>query len=161
MERNIRLDWKEIITTAKATRKELGLTQERLAAIAGVSTPAVSRFEAESEKIELVTVFKILEALGMLGHIRFQNDERWDGERHAVSFSARYGGKDIVCLVSLEAIEDNLGDPPTVQDKVRAVVRSRSALRKILERKIRAGTFTKENTVLVSSRELSEALAQE
>ncbi|MBC7533758.1 MAG: helix-turn-helix transcriptional regulator [Oligoflexus sp.] len=49
---------------AQALRKQHRLTQSALAEIAGVSLPALQRFEAGNETTQLDTVSKILLALG-------------------------------------------------------------------------------------------------
>ena len=53
MERNIRLNWQSLVEEARRRRKELKLTQQRLAAIADVSAPTVSRFENGEKNIQL------------------------------------------------------------------------------------------------------------
>lgn len=62
---NYRLDWPQLVETAKARRKQMKLTQRRLAAIAGVSLPTVVGFEA-GEDLRISSAFKILRALDML-----------------------------------------------------------------------------------------------
>lgn len=65
MERNIQQYWQQIVDSIKATRKEQNVTQERLAAITGISTQTISRFEQAKEDIQLSTIFKILDCFGM------------------------------------------------------------------------------------------------
>lgn len=68
MERNIftdnRLDWQEIVAAAKLRRRQMNLTQRRLAAIAGVSLPTVVGFEA-GQDIRLSSALAILKVLDM------------------------------------------------------------------------------------------------
>lgn len=66
MERNIQLNWKALVEEAVRRRKALGLTQQRLAALASISTPTISRFENMKEDIQLSSVLAIFKALGML-----------------------------------------------------------------------------------------------
>jgi transcriptional regulator with XRE-family HTH domain len=66
MERNIRLNWPVLVEEAKRRRKAQQLTQRRLAAIAGVSTPTLSRFESGNRNIELASALAILGALGLV-----------------------------------------------------------------------------------------------
>ncbi|HTW82194.1 MAG TPA: helix-turn-helix domain-containing protein [Terracidiphilus sp.] len=61
---NYRLDWPRLVETAKARRKQMKLTQRRLAAIAGVSLPTVVNFEA-GEDLRLSSAHRILEVLDM------------------------------------------------------------------------------------------------
>lgn len=65
MERNIRLNWQLLVEEAIKRRKAQKLSQRRLAAIAGVSQPTVSRFELQKEDIQLSSALKILETLGL------------------------------------------------------------------------------------------------
>lgn len=66
MERNIQLNWAAIVKEAIQRRKAQKLTQQRLAALAGISTPTISRFENMKEDIQLSSVLAILKVLGML-----------------------------------------------------------------------------------------------
>lgn len=66
MERNLRLDWPLLVEEAIRRRKAQRLSQRRLAAIAGVSQPTVSRFEQQKEDIQLSSAFAILRVLGLL-----------------------------------------------------------------------------------------------
>ena len=66
MERDIRLNWNLLVEEAIKRRKEQKISQRRLAAIADVSQPTVSRFELRRKEIQLSSAFKILETLGLL-----------------------------------------------------------------------------------------------
>lgn len=65
MERNIRLDWPEIVREAVTRRKAQGLTQKQLAVLAGVSGPTVNSFEQGKTSITLESALKILSCLGL------------------------------------------------------------------------------------------------
>ncbi len=65
MERNIRLDWQDIVREAVRRRREQKLTQNQLAVLAGVSKPTLNRFERGVTAIRLDSVFKILRVLGL------------------------------------------------------------------------------------------------
>ena len=65
MERNIQLNWQEIVKEAIARRKQQGLTQKQLAILAGVSGPTVNSFEQKKSSITLESAFKILRCLGI------------------------------------------------------------------------------------------------
>lgn len=65
MERNIRLNWQNLIEEAIKRRKEQRLTQEQLAVLAGVSKPTLNAFEQGKTSITLENAIKILRALGM------------------------------------------------------------------------------------------------
>ena len=66
MERQFQLNWTALVEEALRRRKALGLTQQRLAALANISTPTVSRFENHKEDIQLSSILAILKVLGML-----------------------------------------------------------------------------------------------
>ena len=66
MERNIRLNWNLLVEEAIKRRKERKISQRRLAAIAEVSQPTVSRFERRKENIQLSSAFKIFDVLGLV-----------------------------------------------------------------------------------------------
>ena len=65
MERNIRLNWQEIVKEAVARRKQQGLTQKQLAVLAGVSGPTVNSFEQGKLTLTLESASKILKCLGL------------------------------------------------------------------------------------------------
>ncbi len=65
MERNLRLNWPDIIKEAVKRRKEQGLTQEQLATLVGVSKPTLSSFEQGKTSITLANAIKVLHALGL------------------------------------------------------------------------------------------------
>ena len=66
MERNIRLNWNLLVEEAIKRRKERRISQRRLAAIAEVSQPTVSRFEQRKDDIQLSSAIKILSTLGLV-----------------------------------------------------------------------------------------------
>lgn len=66
MDQQLSLNWVALVEEAKRRRKTLGFTQQRLAALASISTPTVSRFENHKEDIQLSSILAILKVLGML-----------------------------------------------------------------------------------------------
>ena len=66
MERNIRLNWNLLVEEAIKRRKERKISQRRLAAIAEVSQPTISRFEQRKDDIQLSSAIKILSVLGLV-----------------------------------------------------------------------------------------------
>ena len=66
MERNIRIDWQEIVKEAISRRKQQKLTQKQLAVLAGVSGPTVNSFEQSRLTVTLESAFKILRCLGLV-----------------------------------------------------------------------------------------------
>ena len=65
MERNLRLDWQDLVEEAVKRRKEQKLSQKKLAVLAGVSGPTVNDFEQHRTTITLESALKILRCLGM------------------------------------------------------------------------------------------------
>lgn len=65
MERNIRLNWLELVEEAVNRRKSQGLTQEQLSILAGVSKPTLNSFEQGRLTITLQNAIKILQELGL------------------------------------------------------------------------------------------------
>lgn len=66
MERNIRLNWNLLVEEAIRRRREQKISQRRLAAIANVSQPTVSRFEQRKKDIQLSSAVKLLDVLGLV-----------------------------------------------------------------------------------------------
>ena len=65
MERNIRLNWSDIVCEAIKRRKLQKLSQEHLAILAGVSKPTLNNFEQGKTAITLDKAIKILTILGL------------------------------------------------------------------------------------------------
>lgn len=63
--RKFYLNWQAFVEEAIYRKKKRRVTQQRLALIAQVSTPTISKFESGSEDIELSSVLCILHAVGM------------------------------------------------------------------------------------------------
>lgn len=101
MERNLstdcQLDWLEIVAQAKRRRKQMKLTQRRLAVVAGVSLPTVVKLEA-GEDVRLSSALAILKVLDMVaepveGLLRLTTSVSGAAGPFQVSF-APYGGSD-------------------------------------------------------------------
>ncbi len=65
MERNLRLNWQELVKEAVRRRKSQGMTQYELALFVGLSKPTVNSFEQGKTKISLENALKILKVLGL------------------------------------------------------------------------------------------------
>lgn len=65
MERNIRLNWLDIVAEATKRRKEQRLTQTQLAILCGVSKPTLNNFEQGKTNITLDSALKILRNLDL------------------------------------------------------------------------------------------------
>ena len=66
MERDIRLNWEVIVAEARKRRKQRGLTQQHLAALAKVGRSTLHRFENQKGDVTLSSVLRILSVLDML-----------------------------------------------------------------------------------------------
>jgi hypothetical protein len=49
--------------------------------------------------------------------ITFEDDRNWDGRREAVRFNAFVDGRRVVCLISLEALEDHFEPNENIRDE--------------------------------------------
>ena len=58
--------WDLLVKEAVKRRKERKISQRRLATIAEISQPTVSRFEQQKEDIQLSSAIKILDVLGLV-----------------------------------------------------------------------------------------------
>lgn len=65
MERNLQLNWPDLVAEAVKRRKQQRLTQKKLAVLAGVSGPTVNSFEQGKTSITLESAMKILKMLGL------------------------------------------------------------------------------------------------
>jgi len=66
MERNLRLDWSELVKEAVRRRKQQGLTQKQFAVLVDVSGPTVNSFEQGKTTVTLESCFKILRFLELI-----------------------------------------------------------------------------------------------
>lgn len=102
-----------MVEEAKQRRKNQKLTQQRLAILAGVSTPTVSRFESGEKDIQLSSIMGILTVLGMVDERQLvfpEPNERYNSERELVLFQSKDREKIVQCAISQEALEDHFGD---------------------------------------------------
>ncbi len=60
------LNWEKLVREAIAVRKQEGLSQRDLAALAGVTQPTIVKFEKGSTSIRLNIALAILRALGLV-----------------------------------------------------------------------------------------------
>lgn len=121
MERNIRLNWEVIVREARKRRKERGLTQQHLAALAKVGRSTLLRFENKKGDVTLSSVLRILGVLDMLdrkqeGSLLLKRSEGGE-DRCVVMFAPSFGGgamepKLFVDQESLDAFLSDLDVPP-------------------------------------------------
>jgi transcriptional regulator with XRE-family HTH domain len=153
METQFRINWPAIVEEAKQRRKGQKLTQRRLAELAGVSTPTISRFEGGERDIQLSTVTNILGVLGMLDErtLTFPDPEpRSNGE--AVLFRGRDGELIIRCGISREALEDHYnGDD---KDMLKVFTANRARVEYEARRKYLAGRLEPDLSVMIRTTDL-------
>ncbi|MGA7339800.1 MAG: helix-turn-helix domain-containing protein [Terracidiphilus sp.] len=114
-QRDYRLDWPETVTAAKRRRREMKLTQRRLAVVAGVSLPTVVKFEA-GEDVRLSSALAILKVLDMVavmveGTLRIVAGGHGGTEPFQAMFSPYAGGEGALearSLPDLSALEEFL-----------------------------------------------------
>lgn len=154
MERQFPINWPALVAEAKQRRKTLNLTQQKLAELAGVSTPTVSHFENGQKDIQLSTITRILGVLGMLNErVLVFPDPRphYDAGRMSVVFEGRDGDKKVRCAISEEALEDHFGetdDPPAT------FLAHRERIESEARRKYLAGEVKPDGSVLIVSMDL-------
>ncbi len=153
MERDFRLNWKAVVDEARHRRKTQGLTQRRLAAIAGVSTPTVSRFERNEKNVQLSSVLAILEVLGMTDRTTLTFPEgRYDWERQLVTFPASDGSKEVSCAISGEALEDHFGAQRRERNEcIAAFSSNREDIEALARRKFALNRLEADGSVLIRS----------
>jgi transcriptional regulator with XRE-family HTH domain len=116
MERNVRLNWEVIVRQARERRKERGLTQQHLAALANVGRSTLNRFENQKGDVTLSSVLRILGVLDMLdrkqeGTLRMKASETQSGA-FDVTFTPNFGGdpRAAKAFARREALEKFLSD---------------------------------------------------
>ena len=155
MERQFRINWPAIVDEAKQRRQGQRLTQQRLATLAGVSTPTVSRFEGGEKDIQLSSVTRILAVLGMVDErvLTFaKSDARVDALRMVVLFAGKDGDKTVSCAISLEALEDHFdGDN---RHPVKVFRANRARIEHEARRKYLAGRLAADGSVLIKTEDM-------
>jgi len=131
------------------------LTQQRLATLAGVSTPTVSRFESGEKNIQLSSVTSILGVLGMMDErtlIFPESDGQYDSVRMVVLFSGVDGDKVVPCAISREALEDYFdGDN---KEPVKVFRNSRERIENEARRKYLFGRLESDGSVLIKTEDM-------
>jgi len=131
------------------------LTQQRLATLAGVSTPPGSRFESGEKNIQLSSVTSILGVLGMMDErtlIFPESDGQYDSVRMVVLFSGVDGDKVVPCAISREALEDYFdGDN---KEPVKVFRNSRERIENEARRKYLFGRLESDGSVLIKTEDM-------
>lgn len=158
MERNIRINWQALVEEALRRRKAQKLTQRRLAAIADVSTPTVSRFESGDKNIQVASVLAILEALGMTERYGMdfpEKIERYDFDRDVVLFPGKTAEGEVTCAISGEALEDHFDARGTSQrSRLAAFKAHRSEIESAARRRFDTGQRERDGSILIRSSDI-------
>src|SRR5258705_7975064 len=83
-----RSNWEVIVRQARERRKERGLTQQHLAALANVGRSTLNRFENQKGDVTLSSVLRILGVLDML-------DRKQEGTLRARASETQSGAFDV------------------------------------------------------------------
>jgi DNA-binding XRE family transcriptional regulator len=130
-------------------------TQERLARLAGVSTPTLSRFENNEKDIQLSSALNILGVLGMTDQRQLyflDKDVTYLPDRMVVTFWGKTEDKKIRCEISHEALCDHYnGDG---KDKVKVFQANRSNIEHEARRKYLANNLENDGTILIRTTDL-------
>jgi transcriptional regulator with XRE-family HTH domain len=136
MERNVRLNWEVVVRQARERRKERGLTQQHLAALANVGRSTLNRFENQSGDVTLSSVLRILGVLDMLdrkqlGTLLVKRSET-SSDGFDVTFTSNFGGeprekKTLTSRESLERFLSDLGVPQEGQKRAMGEIQRRGS----------------------------------
>ena len=155
MERKLQINWPILVEEAKQRRKSQKLTQQRLAALAGVSTPTVSRFENDEKDIQLSSVLNILGVLGMTDQRRLDFPEPepvYLPDRMVVRFWGKDGNKRVCCEIGRDALDDHYqGDN---QDKLKVFKANQAVIEHEARRKYLADRLESNGSVLIRTGDL-------
>lgn len=157
MERQFRLNWPALVEEAKQRRKTQNLTQQRLAVLANVSTPTISRFEGGAKDIQLSSILNILSILGMNDQRELifpEPNPRFDPAKMQVVFFGKDRDKKILCAISREALEDHYKSKVDSQDFLKIFLDNQSAIEHEARRKYIDGRLETDNTILIRSNDL-------
>jgi transcriptional regulator with XRE-family HTH domain len=152
MEGQLRLNWPALVEEAKARRKAQNLTQQRLAQLAEVSTPTVSRFENGEKDIQLSSALGILGVLGLIDArvLTFPDPQpRYDNINEVVRFWGHDGTRRVLCAITRDALDDHY--KPERKDKLRMFAASRAAIEQEARRKLLAGALEPDGSVLIKT----------
>jgi len=156
MERQLQINWPAIVEEAKQRRKAQNLTQKKLALLANVSTPTLSRFENSSKNIQLSSILNILKTLGMLDHRHLIFPEtpnvQYDPHRLMVTFWGQDDTKSICCAISLEALEDHYKNKN--KNPVNLFLENKSTIEHEAVRKYLNNQFESDNFIFIKTGDL-------
>jgi transcriptional regulator with XRE-family HTH domain len=155
MEWQFRINWQALVEEAKQRRKEQKLTQAKLAKLAAVSSPTISRFESGETDIQLPTVLSIFSVLGMMDQRRleFLNPcAFYDTKRMVVAFTGMDRGKTVFCAISKEALDDHFsGDR---RNPIKVFTANQNRIEHKARRKYLAENLESDGSILVKTQDI-------
>jgi len=156
MERDFRLNWKALVEEAVRRRRGLSLTQKQLAALAGVSTPTISRFEQADEDIQRSSALPILEALGLTDKrtLEFADADYRYGTTEGVSFWGEDGERRVPCRIAREALDDHFSEHGRLRPDA-AFRKYRREIEAVARRKYVLGRCEPDGSILIRTGELA------
>ena len=162
MERHIRVNWSAVVEEARYRRKAEGLTQRRLAAIADISPPTVSRFEQGDRNLQLASALAILDVLDLLEtpELTFTDSAaRHDRDRDAVLFEGwNADNARVFCAVTGEALADQFeAQGARSRARLAAFRKNRRRIEQVACQKYAAGHTEPDGSILVRIGDVTEA----
>lgn len=88
-------------------------------------------------------------------NVTFEREYRWDSDRYAMAFPARSGGRQILCLISGEALQDYFGATGRHETLEEAFLRHRPSIESIARALIERGRMDKSGRVLIHSADVA------
>lgn len=135
------------------------MTQKRLALIARVSTPTISRFENGAKDIQLSTILTILGVLGLVEkrQVTFPNPEpHYDFQKQTIDFNGVDDSKRIVCRCSREALEDYYQLSEANPTKLlKMFTRIQSLILHLVRKKYFSNQFEADSSILIKTSDLN------
>ncbi len=155
MERKFQINWPATVEEAKQRRKSQKLTQQRLATLAGVSTPTISRFESDGKDIQLSSALNILGVLGMTDQRRLdfaKPEPIYLPDRMVVRFLGQDSNKRVRCEITSDALDDHFqGDD---RDKLKVFTANQAQIEHEARRKYLNDRVEVDGSVLIKSKDL-------
>lgn len=154
MEMQLRFNWQGLVEEAKQRRKTQKITQQKLAMLAGVSVPTILRFEKAEENIEISSVLKILQVLGLRDsrNLDFTNIKaKYDPRKMSVIFLGQDSKKSITCEISAEALEDHFNNN---YDYLKTFIKNHSRIEHEARKKYLNNQLEKDGSILIRSEDL-------
>lgn len=132
----------------------MSLTQKRLAALAKVSTPTISRFEQNAKDIQLSSALAILDVLGMTDKrtLEFPDSESSYVISKGVTFWGQDGSDRVRCRISREALDDHFSEGDRLRPEA-AFKKHRPEIEALARKKYLRGQRESDGTVLVTTQD--------